>query len=82
MITKRVAHICFALFLVGCAMTTAEDALKNVDLSQKQDKACIRQCLDTHSKCIVGSEAWHPDTLASVSKVCGSTLKLCVDTCE
>jgi hypothetical protein len=78
----EVLAICLVLLLAGCAMTTAEDALKNVDLSQKQDKACIRQCLNTHSKCIGSSEAWHPDTLASVSKVCASTLKLCADTCE
>jgi hypothetical protein len=78
----EVLAVCLVLLLVGCAMTTAEDALKNVDLSQKQDKACVRQCLNTYSKCIGGSEAWHPDTLASVSKVCASALKLCADTCE
>ncbi len=79
---KSILIFAMVLLVGGCAMTTAEDALKNVDLSQKQDKACVRQCLNTYSKCIGGSEAWHPDTLASVSKVCASSLKLCVDTCD
>jgi hypothetical protein len=79
---KSILIFVMVLLVGGCAMTTAEDALKNVDLSQKQDKACVRQCLNTYSKCIGGSEAWHPDTLASVSKVCASSLKLCVDTCD
>jgi len=74
--------ICVMLLISGCAMTTAQDALKNVDVSKKQDKVCVRQCLNTYSSCIGGSEAWHPDTLASVSKVCASALTLCVDTCE
>jgi|MDTC01.3.fsa_nt_gb hypothetical protein len=39
------------LLNVGC-MTTADDALKNIDLSKKKDKDCVRQCVNSYSQCL------------------------------
>lgn len=71
------------IMITGCVTTTtAEDALKDVDLAQKQDKVCVRQCLNTYSRCVESPAVLGTINVSRVLNACASSLRLCVDTCE
>ncbi len=74
--------IFLVLVITGCVITTAEDALKDVNLAQKQDKVCVRQCLNTYSRCVESPGVFGAANVAAVLNACASSLRLCVDTCE